>query len=286
MSSPLDTGQTTDRPHLTDQSHADARAVEALLFTRPSAPRIDHHLLGGQAVYDLDRQAGNTLVRAVPGIRDMVRARRAFVTRCARRFAEEGLDQFLDLGCGLPTGHDVHHVVHAVDPAARVLYVDHDPIVLQHAWAHLSGPGVEVVTADVRDTRLLLAALHDEGMLDLRRPVAVLLAGVLDFVADHELPAVLTGLRKSLAPGSRLALTHLCADRLTTAEATALTEVHARTQTPLRPRGRTAIGALFTGFVLDEPGLVELYPWGPDEGVWPVANSFVLGGLATLRHPA
>ncbi len=275
-----DPEQTTTRPY------ADSRAVDALLFTRPSAPRIDHYLLGGYAAYDLDRHAGNALTRALPGIRDMVRARRAFVTRCARHFVDGGLDQILDLGCGLPTGHDVHHVVHAAAPAARVIYVDHDPIVLQHAWAHLSGPGVQVVTADVRDTRLLLAALHKEGMLDLHRPVAVLLTGVLDFVADHNLPAVLAGLRKSLAPGSRLALTHLCSDRLTTAETTALTEIHARTQTPLHPRSRTAIGNLFTGFALDEPGLVELYPWGPDEGVWPVANSFIVGGVGTLRHPA
>lgn len=271
---------------IADRSHGADHVIDALCFSRPSAPRVDHYLLGGEAVYELDRAAGDALLTAVPGLRDMVRARRAFVARCVRHFVESGLDQIVDLGCGLPTAWNVHQVAHAVNSDARVLYVDHDPVVLQYAWTYLAGPGAEVVTADVRDTRLLLAALHEEGMLDLHRPAGVLLTGVLDVVTGHDLIATLTGLRKSLAPGSRLALTHLCADRLTGPEAARLAEVYGRTQTPIHLRGRTAIESMLTGFDIDEPGLVELYPWGPDEGGWPVDNSFILGGTGTLRRIA
>ncbi|WP_440106026.1 SAM-dependent methyltransferase [Streptosporangium sp. H16] len=278
MPSQPDAESTTGRPY--DNN----RAVNTLCFSRPSAPRIDNYLLTGKAIYELDQEAGDSLIAAVPGIRDTVRARRAFVKRTVRRFAENGIDQFVDFGCGMPSSENVHQVAHAVNSNSRVIYIDHDPIVLQHAWAHLSYPGTEVVTADVRDMRLVLAALHEHGLLNLCRPAGVLLTGVLDFVADTHLSAIFTGLRKSLAPGSRVALTHICTNKLVSTEIEAITSIHTQTQTPIYLRDRNTIGSLLQEFDLDGPGLVGLYPWGPEEGVWPVKNSFLLGATGTLNH--
>ena len=57
----------------------------------------------------------------------------------SRLAGADGIRQFLDLGTGLPTAENVHQIARRADPGARVVYVDHDPVVLAHARDLLTG---------------------------------------------------------------------------------------------------------------------------------------------------
>ena len=129
------------------------------------------------------------MIRANPGIMPGVRANRAFLARVVRYLVSEaGVTQFLDLGTGLPSANNVHEVAQSIDPAARVVYVDNDPIVLVHARALLTGtPGtVAYIDADIRDVDAILDKAGDT--LDLTRPVAVMLLMTLQFIPDEDDP--------------------------------------------------------------------------------------------------
>jgi hypothetical protein len=70
--------------------------------------------------------AGRSSARAE--VRTTLRANRSFIGRVVRYLvAEAGIEQFVDLGAGLPTRENVHQVAQAVNPKARVVYVDNDP---------------------------------------------------------------------------------------------------------------------------------------------------------------
>src|SRR5690606_15322977 len=120
----------------------------------------------------------------------------------------QGIDQFLDIGTGLPTGDNTHEVAQRINPAARIMYVDNDPLVLTHARALLTSTPegeCQYLDADLRQpTRILEQA---KGFLDLRRPVALMLMGVLEFIPDQaEAVEIVDVLREELAPGSYIAM--------------------------------------------------------------------------------
>ena len=102
--------------------------------------RVHDYWLGGQDNYAADRAAGDAVMTAYPGIVMSVRANRAFLARAVRFLAAEaGIRQFLDVGTGIPTDNNTHEVAQAIAPDCRVVYVDHDPVVLAHARALLTG---------------------------------------------------------------------------------------------------------------------------------------------------
>src|SRR5216683_5225423 len=124
--------------------------------------RIYDYWLGGKDNFAADREAAEEAIAASPGIVEDVRSNRAFLARSVRFLARErGVRQFLDIGTGLPAAPNTHEVAQAIDPAARVVYVDNDPIVVAHARAMMvSGPDgiVDYVDADVRDPAVILKA--------------------------------------------------------------------------------------------------------------------------------
>jgi S-adenosyl methyltransferase len=115
---------------------------------------------------------------------ESARSCRAFLSRVVTYLtAEAGIRQFLDLGSGLPSAQNVHEVAQSIAPQSRVVYVDHDPIVLLHARALLrSRPegATGYIQADIRNTGTILA--NAEETLDFSQPVAVMLLAVLHFV--------------------------------------------------------------------------------------------------------
>src|SRR5215472_12358694 len=101
--------------------------------------RVYDYWLGGKDNFAADREAGDRVLDATPGLRERVRANRAFLVRVVRYLAgSAGVDQFLDIGTGIPSANNTHEVAQAVAPSARVVYVDNDPIVLIHARALLT----------------------------------------------------------------------------------------------------------------------------------------------------
>ena len=149
----------------------------------PNMARVYDCWLGGKDNYAADRAEARRLLRIYPPLRAMARENRAFLARAVTWAAEQGISQFLDLGAGLPAGQNTHQAARAVNPAAAVAYVDTDPVVLAHARALLAtSDGVTAVAADLRDPAAVLADPGLRAVIDLARPVAVLLGAVLHFL--------------------------------------------------------------------------------------------------------
>src|SRR5262249_51039259 len=106
--------------------------------SRPGPARFWNYLLGGKDNFEVDREYGDRYIAAFPGIVEVAKQSRAFLGRAVTLLAgEKGVRQFLDIGTGLPTADNTHEVAQRVAPDARVVYVDHDPMVLMHARALL-----------------------------------------------------------------------------------------------------------------------------------------------------
>ena len=166
----------------------------------PNVARMYHHYLGGRETFQADRDAAERVLAALPEMRAAAVASREFIGRAVRYLAgQAGIDQFLDLGTGLPAAPVVHEVARQVSPAARVAYVDYDPVVVSHGNAQLAKPGVAIVVrGDLRRPAELLATPELRAHLDFGRPVAVLLVSVLQFIADADDPyAVVAAVRRA-----------------------------------------------------------------------------------------
>ena len=229
---------------------------------RPSAARVYDYFLGGAHNLAVDRQLADAIAAMTPAIGDTMRANRQFLRRAVRFLAGAGVDQFLDLGSGIPTVGPVHEVAREILPSARVVYVDNDPVAAAHSRALLAGdPGTAVVEADVRDTDGILAGA---GLLDLGRPVAVLLLGVLHFVPDADDPAgVVARLRDAVAPGSHVALVNVTHEDQPP-EVIEAQKMSGHTGTPIFLRSRAELTAQLDGWTILDPGLVHLPLWRPD----------------------
>ena len=167
--------------------------------------RMYDYYLGGKDNFEADRVAAEKVLAQMPGQRRSALENRRFLRRAVRFLtAEAGIDQFLDIGVGLPTQGAVHEVAHEIKPRSRVAYVDYDPVVVAHGNALLATPDQSVVVAeDIRRPRELLANPVIRGHLDFDRPIAVLVLAIFHFVPDEDDPAAITAcLREALAPGS------------------------------------------------------------------------------------
>jgi hypothetical protein len=173
----------------------------------PNIARMYNYWIGGKDHLAADRQAADGVTADFPEVAQVARANRKFVTRAVRYVAEQGITQFIDVGAGLPTGSAVHEIAQAVDPAARVAYVDNDKLVLAHARALLAGgPGVSVVAGDMRHPVKVLASRELQRLIDLGTPVCLLLASVLHFLEPDEADVVVAMFTQFIAPGSYLVL--------------------------------------------------------------------------------
>jgi hypothetical protein len=229
---------------------------------RPSAARVYDYFLGGAHNFAVDRQLADAIAAMTPDIGNTMRANREFLRRAVRFLAGEGISQFLDIGSGIPTVGNVHEVAREVDPGAKIVYVDNDPIAVAHSRALLGDdPRTAVVHADARDTGAILGG---SGLLDLTRPVAVLLLGVLHFVPDEDDPAgIVARLREAVPAGSHVALVNVTYEDQPP-EVIEAQKMSGRTGTPIFLRSRADLLAQFDGWTLLEPGLVHLPLWRPD----------------------
>jgi len=268
------------------QSTGERGYVPPLIDARtPNVARIYDYWLGGKDNFEADRVAAEQILLQMPGQRKSAIENRKFLRRTVRFLAgEAGIDQFLDIGVGLPTQGAVHEVAHELSPRARVAYVDHDPVVVSHGNALLATPDLSVVVReDLRRPRELLAnpVIHEH--LDFDRPVAVMLVAVLHFVSDDDDPDGITAvLRDALAPGSYLVISHICEELLPDkAAAQRAMKIYERASERIRPRGTEQIRGFFGDFDLVEPGLVAKHAWRPVTGVAPADRTDIsLGGVA------
>ena len=247
--------------------------------------RMYDYYLGGKDNFEADRIAAEQVLAQLPGQRRSALENRRFLRRAVGFLAgQAGIDQFLDIGVGLPTQGAVHEVAHEINPRSRVAYIDYDPVVVAHANALLATPDQSVVVAeDIRRPRELLANPVIRGHLDFDRPIAVLVLAIFHFVRDEDDPAAITAcLREALAPGSYLMLTHVCQELLPDKAAAARAkDVYQQAGQPIQPRSTEEIRGFFGDFELVEPGLVPKHAWRPETGP-AVADptDISLGGVA------
>ncbi|MEU8270506.1 SAM-dependent methyltransferase [Sphaerisporangium sp. NPDC049002] len=231
--------------------------------TTPNVGRMYDYYLGGKDNYASDREAAEKVIGIFPRTRELARANRDFLRRAVEYLArEKGIRQFLDIGSGLPTQENVHQVAQRANPAARVAYVDLEPIVLAHGQALLATDDQTImVTGDLREPDKIIGHQDVRAHLDLAEPTAVLLVFVMHFIKDSEDPlGIVKTLVDALAPGSCLVLSHAeLDDRLT-----AGTSVYDRATSPAVLRSRDEIEAFFDGLALVEPGVARLGAWRPD----------------------
>ena len=254
--------------------------------TKPHPARMYDYMLGGKNHFEADRAAAEVVMKAAPAARAMVRENRAFLGRAVRHLAEAGIDQFLDIGTGLPGDGNTGEVARAIRPDSRVVYVDYDPIVAVHSRALLAGDEsrTAVVLADVREPKAILEHPRVQELLDFDRPVAVLMVALLHFVGhDEDAAGIVATFRDALAPGSALVISH-GTDGGQPEVSAAARKGWANAKSQVVVRDRAEITALFGDFELVEPGVVQLPLWRPDGEVREDWETIWLdGGVAFKR---
>jgi S-adenosyl methyltransferase len=256
----------------------------------PNLARIYDYWLGGKDNFTADRVAAIESAAAVPQLPLLARENRAFLGRAVRFCVGAGVTQFLDIGSGLPTADNTHEVAQRAVPEARTVYVDIDPVVVSHARALLGTPLTRAVRGDLTRPGAVLTAAEGTGLVDLARPVAVLLGAVLNHVPDEAGPAgCVAAYRDAMAPGSCLVISHaqLAPGHVVSREPVSelgrdLVEAWRGTPKGNGTRTREEIAAFFGDMTLAEPGLTEVWAWRPDPGAATVhAGALtVLGGVA------
>jgi hypothetical protein len=235
-------------------------------FDRPSSARVYDFLLGGTSHGAVDRVLGREMIHAEPLVVAIARENRSFLRRAVTFLAGAGIDQFLDLGSGIPTMGSTHEVARRVVPDARVAYVDVDPVAVAHGELLLGhAPGVSVSWADLRRPAAVLASPAVTGVLDLSRPVAVLMFSVLQHVPDADDPAgVVTGYLSRVVPGSALAVSHLSHDdpRVDVDTLRGLSRAYPGGE--ITTRSAADLAAVVAGVEQVDPGLVYAAQWRPE----------------------
>ncbi|GHD88079.1 SAM-dependent methyltransferase [Streptomyces naganishii] len=244
-----------------------AWAPRSIDISVPSVARIYDYYLGGSHNFEVDREAARKAMEFMPGLPKIMQANRAFMRRAVRFALDEGITQFVDIGSGIPTFGNVHEVAQSADSGARVLYVDHDPVAVAHSQAVLAGnDDTDVLAADLRKPREILESPRLRRLIDLNRPVALLLVAILHFVEDADDPyGAVAELRDALAPGSLLVLTHASYEGipLPPERSEGAVDVYKDIRNPLIMRSREEITRFFEGYEMVEPGVVPPPLWRP-----------------------
>jgi SAM-dependent methyltransferase len=249
--------------------------------------RMYDYYLGGKDNYEVDREAAEAFLKVLPQGKATAVANRTFLGRAVRYLATAGIEQFLDIGTGIPGPGNTNEVAHTVAPQARIVYVDNDPIVITHARALLarSDPRrTAVAYADLREPESILENPDVRAVIDFDKPLAILLVGVLHFIADSEDPAgIVAKLRAVMTPGSYLAITAATPD-MNPAVSLEAASYYERASAPLVPRTWDQVNEYFAGLEYVEPGLVQLPWWRPDGELEPDADGiWVYGGIGHKR---
>ncbi|MGC5363393.1 SAM-dependent methyltransferase [Streptomyces sp. DT24] len=244
-------------------SQQDTFDAAVLRTDAPHSARVWNYWIGGKDYYEVDRRLGDDVIAVYPQAQELARASRGFQTRAVRHLAAEaGIGQFLDIGTGLPVAGSTHEVAQASNPAARIAYVDNDPLVLAHARALLTSTPqgrTQYIAQNFMDTEQVLREARET--LDLSQPVAVMVLSTLGHV---EPAAGVDLLRRYMAPlvsGSYLVL----CDTISTPATVAAQEAYAAGETPAYwVRHRDEITASAEGMEMVEPGFGPVSLWRPE----------------------
>ena len=235
----------------------------------PHSARVWNYWLGGKDNFAADRELGDQIAGFFPDIVGIARASRGFLVRAVGFLAgTAGIHQFLDVGTGLPTFDNTHEVAQRLAPESRIVYVDHDPLVLVHARALLtSSPEgfTDYIDADLRNPDQILE--EAARILDFSQPVALMMLGILGHMVDYdEARSIVTRLVAKLPSGSYLVIND--GTNVVNPEArNAATQATIDAGVPYIGRGPEQIAGFFDGLELIEPGVVSSPRWRPDQDI-------------------
>ncbi|MEU6064086.1 SAM-dependent methyltransferase [Streptomyces sp. NPDC047082] len=248
------------------ESHPAEGGAARLNTTVAHNARVWNYWIGGKDHYEVDQRVGEHVAGMFPVIRAVARADRDFLGRAVRFLAvERRVRQFLDIGTGLPTVDNTHEMAQRIAPESRIVYVDNDPIVLMHARTLLTSTpeGVtDYIDADVHDPDSIVG--HAAETLDLDRPVAVMMLGILNFVLDTDKARdIVHRVMAAVPSGSFLVLTHPTFDADLGGEGNiaAMKFWNENATPPITARTRAEIADFLEGLDLLEPGLVPCSQW-------------------------
>jgi hypothetical protein len=257
--------------------------------TKPHSARMYDFFLGGKDNFAADRATAGKALEAWPAMRTAARENRAFLGRAVRYLAQEaGITQFLDIGSGLPGVGNVHEVAQEVNPAARVVYVDNDPIVLAHGRALLvSKPeGRSVyIEADMRDPEKILSHPVVKDTLDFTKPVALMLVSVLHFVTDDgQVRQIVRPLIDALPSGSYVTVSHATSEFAPATVEAGRAYTRGGVDVIGRDHDRFA-DLIFRGLTLVPPGVVVVSEWRPEPDTLLPPRADVSNNGAVARKP-
>ncbi|MGW3662057.1 SAM-dependent methyltransferase [Streptomyces sp. NPDC005141] len=258
----------------------DPQSFPPLDTSKAHPARVYDWLLGGKDNYPVDEAVGE---RLPPEAKDAARQNRAFMHRASAWLAEQGVDQFLDIGTGIPTKPNLHQIVQNIAPAAKVVYTDNDPIVLRHAEALLvsRSEGVtDYIQADVRRPQDIVQ--HARHILDFTRPIALSLIALMHFIPDEQdAHGIVRNLVDTLPSGSYLVLSHAASD-LYPELAAQVTAQYAKGGIQLGFRTRAEVRRFFDGLDLVTPGLVTAPEWFTSTEAPTAEGSGIYAGVARV----
>ena len=228
-----------------------------------NAARMWNYWIGGKDNFRADREAGEQVLEAMPALPVVAQMLRRFLITTVEELSAAGVRQFLDIGTGLPTADNTHDVAQRAAPESRIVYVDHDPVVISHARALLtSSPAgkTDYIQADLRDWPTIAAGA--QRTLDFSRPVAVLLIAVLHFILDEEDPhRLISRMMADLAPGSYLVIAHAASDIQAGTAAAMAQSYNATSSLTITPRDGATVARFFDGLEMVGPGLTPIDQW-------------------------
>jgi SAM-dependent methyltransferase len=252
----------------------------------PSVSRVYDAYLGGAANNRADRDFAERIGEILPNVHELAVANRRFLARGVEYALRHGVDQVIDIGAGVPSIWLTHHVAHNLNPACRVVYVDHEAVAYEALKATVvDDHRLGVVRADLRDVEAVLNDPVTARLLDLSRPIVLVMGLLLHFVPDTDDPArLLTRYRQAVAPGSYVVISHDTADGRET-DMAQLAQLYAEMGRPVVLRDGNGLAALLDGFELVEPGIVHMPLWHPtdeDPIIEPPESSCVYAVVAKM----
>ena len=254
----------------TDAPRSDDVPPRYLDTTKASIARVYDAALGGKDNYKADREVVRRLTQVAPELRQLAWDNRHFLIRVTRFLAgAAGITQFLDCGSGLPTAENTHQAAQRIQPDARVVYVDNDPVVLAHGRALLEeNDQVHFSAADIFKPRQVIEDEIICKFLDFSEPIALCQISTLHHYDGERSPqSIMAEYVDALTPGSYVALTHFWDPETSELSELARKMEQAMLHSPMGSgwfRTRAEIEDMFPGLELVEPGLVLCADWWPD----------------------
>jgi hypothetical protein len=223
----------------------------------PSIARVYDFLLGGKDNFAADRDQARKVLAVYPQAAELVIQARQFQARAIACAAQQGIGQFLDIGCGLPTAPNTHESAQAIIPDARIVYVDNDTQVLSHARNLLAkSTGVLACAGDLAYPAEILYDWRTRAFLDFHQPVCLVLAMTMHFFASDQARKITSELTANIPRGSFVIMSVVGGDTELGEDMT-----RAYTAAPVYNHGQGGLARLMAGLDLTDPGIVPARHW-------------------------